>query len=1643
NCKDGFYVGPGKCLSGSSDITSNIDIQYSTEEDKKIECERLGYNWITFFQDNKMCKPCPTLQYNEDTLMICDKDTGLNSIPLNPNLSVISINLDHLQMKIDDQPILEEELQSIYGEELNLTTNTIITEPFIVGGQLTEADESIAAALHPDRLDPSRGACTGSIIIGNEGLEEDIINNFCTSDQRSTLFENEGWPEHCRTDCSVVYDLYMRSLGGEDHFYDMFSGAVTLHETDLGRILTEQERLDFMSGSDIDANLRAQEVCETVNPGCTFNLDMCHQEPNYCFPSATPITSVALTDPDECATDDIPWGSEADWNAWALVCPQRAASLPTVKNHVWSSINTVCDTPKSCNEICTELISFINTQSASSGISTQASVQDCINRLQTSCNNSSQIFDPVSVDCIDRYCSKPTGENLVYNIIDDNDDDNYRVRNEDGIETLGITITCADGYYQSAHGFSYPNLSDCQLSKAEFDAGNTGTQLEFTGCEPIVCTSRTDATIPGYVIINEEELNAVGFSVRVECASGFRESGDGPKATVCESNNAPYDLSGCIPIECNSKQGSLPTPQSYTLTETNRNLVNPTTGLPVFNVRGECISTPGLGYTGEVEIISCDDNSDEYTINNGCQEKTCLSEYSNGVFAITNPAQYLNLSDIQCNDFLISGGGGCNETTCADFCDDGQMPNDDKTSCVNCPRGTQRLGTEVECAKCRDNYYQPSEGQSSCIECPIGTESPSDPDVPRIECINSNCDLSNIDRTNGRGVIGGINEGYEIISITREGESITFTSDMSIKYEDHINYKCVDETHIKSADNENVGNIFSIEYSCYNDDENPSAQITLTGCTPRGNCGADQSMWDTCTNIVGHVVNQNGKCSGETCTVSDYDPNQEGGSCCIPLNTCEAAIQRGELNNDQSACPAGYKKKDNNNTCSGDECNTVTCCEICDVSGEGPNDSQTLCDLCPAGTSNSGNLGICSDCPAGEYQNGRGRTDCKDCPPGKRSSTTGAFECLSCPENETSLDGINCTPCSDDQYTNPNIDIFECTDIICDLPTDVDALADGYIISNLPTRGTSLLDNRQFYRKDAVSGNAEWDALTVNCDSTTHYISPSSTIGIHKCEMYPRNPGRTIEFSGCLERQSCIDGFTNLTPNIPAGYIASVNVNDKCVKNICDNDDFDINDGNPGNCITKINNCDGARDRGEVICPVGYRKEMNTCSDSGATPCDQATCCVPCGPGTQSSDDQTSCDNCPVGTFNSITSGPCIDCPTGQYQDESGHISCIDCPDGKYQSETGADHCILCAIGTYTPNGSSSPSCDLCPEGQICQFPGTTSLDGDQPPSRCGPGQQPDLDSSDCELCSQGSYSERGAECKECPIGTYQDVTGSSTCKICEDSDEVIYCPEPGTIHPKTRFVSGEIVKKTLQLETDPNMCNNLDKNECDFQANNNESCFWNDKCVSVGYTRVSTCYVEDGVDFDTNLKVPNMTRTDCVFCNNVDDPGLGREIDSKGYIIHRTHKGECESCPAGQYSVDGISCEDCREIQEDSIYEEVDINGLECNACEGGESTSRENNIFTCMDLSCLPSQYIDTMPVEGSTTSPTCIYCFNQNYCERPYWGTSGPECIEKENSDCFGKSDTDCVACTDVSTYNDGSQVDCSIFGESDCPFPAGDG
>lgn len=205
-------------------------------------------------------------------------------------------------------------------------------------------------------------------------------------------------------------------------------------------------------------------------------------------------------------------------------------------------------------------------------------------------------------------------------------------------------------------------------------------------------------------------------------------------------------------------------------------------------------------------------------------------------------------------------------------------------------------------------------------------------------------------------------------------------------------------------------------------------------------------------------------------------------------------------------------------------------------------------------------------------------------------------------------------------------------------------------------------------------------------------------------------------------------------------------------------------------------------------CPAGYYCLEGSSSSTGA--CAKGFYCPSPIPNPYSNDPPQigsygpKQEQCPEKTYTDVIAtqakADCKICPAGYYCTRASE-SPTDCPRGYFCVE-GVEKPAPCPIGRYgnETNAIALEKCPLCDKGWYCDAPGLL-----QPRAPCDPGflcyegakESGPTDGVTGEVCPAGGYCTLGSYvAKNCPLGTYSNVTGAVNEYDCFDCDPGYYC---------------------------------------------------------------------------------------------------------------------------------------------------------------------------------------------------------------------------------------------------------------------------
>ncbi|TKR61256.1 hypothetical protein L596_028389 [Steinernema carpocapsae] len=210
----------------------------------------------------------------------------------------------------------------------------------------------------------------------------------------------------------------------------------------------------------------------------------------------------------------------------------------------------------------------------------------------------------------------------------------------------------------------------------------------------------------------------------------------------------------------------------------------------------------------------------------------------------------------------------------------------------------------------------------------------------------------------------------------------------------------------------------------------------------------------------------------------------------------------------------------------------------------------------------------------------------------------------------------------------------------------------------------------------------------------------------------------------------------------------------------------------------------------------------------------------------------------------------CRPCGYNHFQPSRGQSSCLKCPDGTValtQTATTRSECLT-KCGPGQQRKESTPGlCESCPRG-------TFKAEGDEVCQSCPEALTTSstgaTDIKYCNLpnCEPGSYLDpKKRQCEFCPLGEYQDLKGTTSCKSC-----------------KSGFTTKTIGTKDNVECVSTNQCTNGEHNchwlaQCfdlpDLEGQSNYGCKCHPGFIGNGFTcvvdRRNACVKEDSSDGD------------------------------------------------------------------------------------------------------------------------------------------------------------------------------------------------
>ena len=424
-------------------------------------------------------------------------------------------------------------------------------------------------------------------------------------------------------------------------------------------------------------------------------------------------------------------------------------------------------------------------------------------------------------------------------------------------------------------------------------------------------------------------------------------------------------------------------------------------------------------------------------------------------------------------------------------------------------------------------------------------------------------------------------------------------------------------------------------------------------------------------------------------------------------------------------------------------------------------------------------------------------------------------------------------------------------------------------------------------------------------------------------------------------------------------------------------------------------------------CPVGQFNPVYDVTECQLCPADTfltATAstaesdCQPCTNESFSSEGSDAHTDCLCNSgYEGVPGGPCEACSPGFYRDiteDNTTDICEACPGGTYNALVAASARVLClACPTATDSASGSGSLSSC----VCD-PGFFAADRSSlhDCAACGNGTfQPSANSSACELCPAGKFSEHLAAvssdvCQQCVDGFYNTVLGSSACAPCP----------------------GNTWQNLSRTSTHAFVCS---------------SCPANSQHALEAQTDIEACRCDAGfAEYDTGSSSYHCKP--CLaghYC-----PGDGAQILCPVNQFALEGSTQCTQCSSNSRGGQIVGEEECLCL----IGHEGESNS-DCTPCQVGKFQPL-NLTFNSTCSECAAGSYVDFEGAEeclicpGNASSPPGSSAINQCGCSPGFFGPNGGTCVQCQ-ADRFCPGGTSDQPCRAFSTSPPGSdaQEDCS--------------
>ncbi|GBG24881.1 Sushi, von Willebrand factor type A, EGF and pentraxin domain-containing protein 1 [Hondaea fermentalgiana] len=693
-----------------------------------------------------------------------------------------------------------------------------------------------------------------------------------------------------------------------------------------------------------------------------------------------------------------------------------------------------------------------------------------------------------------------------------------------------------------------------------------------------------------------------------------------------------------------------------------------------------------------------------------------------------------------------------------------------QVNCTLCPRGMRCPQTNSNSMDaCAAGTYS-IEGQADCTICPAGKQCPStDSDVVQ-DCPSGSYSLAGSQTCTVCPAGKACPDPTGVTIHTCEPGTYTETG-MTSCVACPAGYACTDVTRapIESEACEpgtfagpELGNTFCTEcpagYSCpYTDDDTIiacasgeySAHGNSTSCPAGSFCPTNAT--ESPQICPAGTYSYEGATSCEDCDAGYYC--EEGAVSPTPVNDeCEAGTYC-PSGGPQFNCPAGSYGTKTGGVSADDACDPCPAGYYCP---EGSTDATKIeCTpgyYCPQGTS----VETQYPCSAGYYNPDGGSVAGGACliVPEGRYAYAGSSQHYPCPSGYYCPEGTTHEhefPCAGGTYSG----------IATELKSQDDCLTCTVGMNDY----TQIRCQAGHY---CPSGNYDIDAFP--CPAGT-YTDDDDLQNAQACTPCPpgyaclEGTGGSVAKLDCAVGHYCPEGTTYTTQyDCPRGsYTVSTSLTDVDECTPCPAGSYC--EGGLGR-IGAIGDVDGHCSPGHY-CPAStYEPNQFPCPDGTYT-------------ASVSLESEDQCTPCDLGHYCFDAATFPVPCPAGSYANETGESDdlCTTCPAG-YECPEGTIDPIPCQPGNQSASGQDA--CDTCEAGYFCKTTATTrELMHAQP---CSPGlycpEGVAIEPSFAQhACPDAHYCPQAIPAPlECPVGTYNPVTGQGYLENCTACDPGYYC---------------------------------------------------------------------------------------------------------------------------------------------------------------------------------------------------------------------------------------------------------------------------